>query len=104
MVLPKDSFQMQVENNVLESWKQFISSMEESLETLEREIDEAAEMANICTDEWCVATEHVIDELGNALFSISEPRWAADQDTKRLKELKWRMHELYSRYKSLTRH
>ena len=42
MVLPKDAFQMQVQNSVLESWRQWVKSMEESLRVLEKGIDEAA--------------------------------------------------------------
>ena len=41
MVLPKDAFQMRVQANVLQSWKELISSMEESLNMLEKGIDEA---------------------------------------------------------------
>ncbi len=100
MVLPKDSFQMRAQENVLESWRQLISNMEESLNLLEKGIDEAVEMRDICTDEWCVATEHVIDELSNGLFSISEPSWAPDEDTKKLKALKRRVHDLYAKYKT----
>jgi hypothetical protein len=99
MVLPRDSFQLKIQDSVLESWRQLISSMEESLNLLEKGIDEAVEMRNICTDEWCVATEHVIDELSNGLFSISEPSWAPQEDSKRLKALKRRVHDLYAKYK-----
>jgi len=100
MVLPKDAFQMVVQNSVMESWQQLVASMEESLNVLEKGIDEAVEMRNICTDEWCVATEHVLDELSNGLFSISEPRWTAEEDSKRLKALKRRVHDLYAKYKA----
>jgi hypothetical protein len=100
MVLPKDSFQTRVQDNVLESWRQLMTSLEESLNLLEKGIDEAAEMRNICTDEWCVATEHVLDELSNGLFSISEPSWAPEKDTKKLKALKRRVHDLYGKYKA----
>jgi hypothetical protein len=100
MVLPKDSFQMQAQHNVLESWRQLVASMEESIDLLEKGIDEAAEMRGICTDEWCVATEHVLDELSNGLFSISEPSWAPEEDTKKLKALKRRVHDLYAKYKA----
>jgi len=37
-------------------------------------IEEAKKLAGVCTNEWCEAIEHVIDDLNNALFSISEPR------------------------------
>jgi hypothetical protein len=103
MVLPRDSFQMQVQKNVMKSWKQLMKSTEESLKFLEKGIDEASGMRKICTDEWCVATEHVLDELSNELFSISEPRWASEEDSKKLKALKRRVHDLYAKYKAASK-
>lgn len=64
------------------------------------DLDESASFADICTDEWCAANEHVIDELGNMLFSISEPRWASKEESRRIKGLKRRLHDLYAHYKS----
>lgn len=52
-----------------------------------------------CTGEWREATEHAIDELSNSLFSISEPRWSSEEDSKKLKTLKRRVHDLYGKYK-----
>jgi hypothetical protein len=57
-------------------------------------------MTEICTSEWCEATDHVMDDLGNFLFSISEPKGASEEDTQRLKGLKRRLHDLYAQYKS----
>jgi hypothetical protein len=102
MVLPRDAFQMRLQDNVLESWREQIRSLEESLELLEGGIKEAAEMADICTDEWCQATEHVIDDLSNSVFSISEPHWAPEEDSKKLKDLRKRIHSMYSRYKAVS--
>jgi hypothetical protein len=103
MVLPRDSFHTQVQSTVLESWQQLVGSMEESLNLLEKGLDEASEMRQICTDEWCVATEHVLDELSNGLFSISEPRWASEEDAKKLRALKRRVHDLYAKYKAVSK-
>jgi len=75
MVLPKDSFQIDLQNKVVDSWREHLSNMEESLDILEKGLNEAAQMTEICTDEWCMATEHVIDDLSNSLFSISERAW-----------------------------
>ena len=100
MVLPKDAFQTVVQNNVVESWRELMSNMEESLNVVEKGLDEAVEMRDICTDEWCVATEHVLDELSNSLFSISEPKWAPEEDSKRLKAMKRRVHDLYGKYRA----
>lgn len=99
MAMPKDSFQADIQQEVLENWKTFVSNLEKSLKMLEEGIDEASEMREICTSEWCVATEHVIDELSNSLFSISEPSWASEEDSKKIKALKKRLHDLYAQYK-----
>ena len=100
MALPKDSFQTNAGNQFVEGWRTFISNMEESLDVVEKGIDEAAEMSGICTSEWCEATEHVIDDLSNAVFSISEPRWASKEDSRKIKELRKRLHDLYAKYKA----
>jgi hypothetical protein len=103
MVLPKDAFQNDVQTSLVSTWKGFVSNMEQSLDMLEKGIDEAAEMSNICTDEWCEATEHVIDELANSLFSISEPKWSSPEDSQKIRALKKRVHDLYAKYKSAAR-
>ena len=99
MVMPRDSFQVDIEKNIVEGWRVFVNNMEKSLDVLEQNIDEAAQMTDACTSEWCVATEHVIDEIANSLFSISEPRWSSEEDSKKIKELKRRVHDLYAKYK-----
>jgi len=101
MALPKDSFQHNVQESVVENWRVFLRNLEASLDQVEKGIDEAASMAGVCTSEWCQATEHVIDELSNQLFSISEPRWASEENSKKLKELKRRVHDLYANYKQV---
>jgi hypothetical protein len=103
MALPKDSFQSTIQNELVDGWRGFIENMEKSLDILHEGIEEAAQMSDVCTSEWCEATEHVIDELSNSLFSISEPHWASDEDTKKLKALKRRVHDLYAKYKSTAR-
>jgi hypothetical protein len=100
MAMPKDSFQSSIQEQLVDNWKTFIINMEKSLDTLEKGIDEAAEMSNVCTAEWCEATEHVIDELSNSVFSISEPHWSSEEDSKKIKQLRKRLHDLYAKYKS----
>jgi len=97
MALIKESF----EKETLDAWRNYLSALEKSLAQLEADVEEAAHMSDICTDEWCTATEHVLDELGNALFSISEPRWSSERDSQRIKQLKRRLHDLYARYKGV---
>ena len=99
MVMPKDSFHLQIQDNVTKSWRVLLENMETSLNILEKGLDEASEMRNICTDEWCVATEHVIDDLSNWMFSISEPAGSSEEDSKKLKTMRRRLHDLYAKYK-----
>ena len=63
--------------DTLEAWGTYMDALETSINDLEKDIEEAADMSRRCTAEWCTATEHVIDEINDALFNISEPRWAA---------------------------
>jgi type II secretory pathway component PulJ len=97
MSMPKD----QIQGEMAEAWRTYLDSLQTAMNKLDKDINEAAEMAGICTDEWCEATEHVIDELANSLFAISEPRWANPEDTKKLKKLKKRVYDLYADYKGV---
>jgi len=90
----------QFRKDTLDAWESYMNALETSIDQLDKDIDEAADMSERCTDEWCTATEHVIDEINDALFSISEPRWAPQEDSDRIKHLKRRVRELYARYKS----
>lgn len=96
---------MKRQNEMMESFmtghRQFMKNLEHSAHLLERDIAEAEEMGLICTDEWCLATEHALDDLANMLFSISEPRWAAPEDTKKIKVLRHKVHDMYSKYKDV---
>ncbi len=85
------------------AWGVFAQSLEKSIRLLDADIKEAKHMASKCTDEWCAATEHVIDDLNNALFSISEPRWSEAAVSKKIKELKHRVHDLYADYRQVYR-
>ncbi|MEJ2726285.1 MAG: hypothetical protein P8175_16920 [Deltaproteobacteria bacterium] len=102
MVMPKDSFHETIQQEAMGSWRALIDSMERSLDMLERGIEEAEVMTEICTPEWCVATENVMDELNNRIFSISEPRWSSEEDSTRLRHLRKRLHDCYERYKAVS--
>jgi hypothetical protein len=90
----------QFHSDTIKAWSIYMDALEKSIQDLEKDIEEAADMSHRCTNEWCEATEHVIDEINDALFMISEPRWSRDEDSRRIKNLKKRVRELYARYKS----
>jgi len=73
-----------------------VENLEKSRDLLEKEIDFTSKMVDACTMAWCQATEHAIDEISNSLFSISEPSWSTDEDSKKLKALKKRVHDVYA--------
>lgn len=97
MPMPKDEMQQEI----LESWRTYLNGLENSLNWLDGQIREASEMAGTCTDEWCEATEHVIDDLNNALFSISEPRTDDPELSLKIKKLRRRIYDLYVNYKGI---
>jgi hypothetical protein len=89
-----------IRKELYEGWKGFVDNLEKSLDLLEKEIDFTSKMQNACTLEWCQLTEQTFDEISNALFSISEPSWASDEDSKKLKALKRRVHDVYAKYRA----
>jgi hypothetical protein len=97
MPMPKD----EIQSEMIAAWTTYVRALEKSLDLIERDIEEARQVAGVCTEEWCSATEHVLDELGNALFSISEPRWSSDEDSKRIKTLKRRLYDIYANYREV---
>jgi phage shock protein A len=89
-----------VREKVFEGWRSFVDNLEKSLELLEKEIDFTSKMVNACTLEWCEASERAFDDISNSLYSISEPSWLSDEDSKKLKALKRKVHDVYAKYKA----
>ena len=69
------------------------------LDNIEKDFEEAREIDNICTGEWCRAIELSLDEMAKDLYSISEPRWASSDYSRTLRNMRRRLHDLYSKYK-----
>ena len=93
--------QVEMEETMLRAHRDFLAHLEKSLNLVAQDIDEAKEMTQICTDEWCLATEGVLDELAKVIFAISEPRWLSKDDSKKISDLRHRIHDLYARYKAI---
>lgn len=93
--------QVEMENIMLLAHREFMTNLVKSLDLVGKDIDEAGEMTHICTDEWCLATEGVLDELAKLIFGISEPRWLSGEDSKKISNLRHRIHDLYARYKAV---
>lgn len=95
--------QTKMMESFLTSHREFMANLEKSLSLLEKNVVEAAELGKVCTDEWCRFTEDLLDDLAKAVYSISEPRWVTDNDSKKLKGLRQRIHDLYATYKNVRR-
>ncbi len=93
--------QIEMQETMLLAHREFMENLEKSIDLLAQDIDETKEMTHICTDEWCLATEGVLDELAKMIFSISEPRWLSKEDSKKISELRHRIHDLYGRYRAI---
>ena len=92
--------QVEMEQRMLMAHRIYMDNLQKSLDLLEDEIEEAREMSQICTDEWCSATEGVIDDLHKSIYSISEPRWLTEDDSLVIKKLRGRVKDLYMKYRS----
>lgn len=93
--------QKKMEEAFLRTHREFIENLNNSLEVLQNDIREAGEMEQICTDEWCLATESYLDDLAKMVYSISEPRWLTKEDSERIRCLREWIHDLYAQYKQV---
>ncbi|MDR3542517.1 MAG: hypothetical protein P4L69_16385 [Desulfosporosinus sp.] len=94
---------MKMQNEMVESFlsghHNFIVNLNYSLDMIEKDINETAEMEALCTSEWCVAVEHCLDEVANGVYSISEPRWTSKEKSREFRNVRRRVHDLYAQYR-----
>jgi DNA-binding ferritin-like protein (Dps family) len=95
--------QTKMMESFLVSHREFMANLDKSLALLEKNVGDATDLGKVCTDEWCSFTEDLLDDLAKMVYSISEPRWVTDQDSKKLKGLRQRVHDLYANYKKVKR-
>ena len=96
--------QKEMADSFLANHREFMTNLDKSLDLIEHDLDEARDIDKICTGEWCQAVETTFDELAKYLYSISEPRWVSDSDSKKLSGMRHRLHDLYAKYKSVSSH
>jgi hypothetical protein len=84
-----------------DAWRVFMDGLENSIKMLDEKLTEAEQMSTQVTGEWAAAIEHVMDDLANFVFSISEPRSSSPAYSQRIKDLRHRIHEHYVRFKSI---
>lgn len=99
---------MNTQKRMVESFQMthrgFMKNLTDSLNQLENDIEVSRTIDSICTGEWCRAIEFSLDELAKDLYSISEPRWIADDYSRTLRNSRRRLHDLYAKYHGLQSH
>lgn len=93
--------QKDMEDAMLHANKTFMNNLEKSLNILEHELKQAKTMTSICNDEWCAVTESFIDDMHKSLYAICEPRWFPLEESRRLKQLRAKTHDLYREFAHL---
>lgn len=88
-------------SKVLEGWRNYIQSLEASLNGVEKQIIEAGKTSSFCTEDWCTATEQLMEDLFHAVFTVHTPAFITAEDNNKLKNLKKRIQELYAQFKSV---
>jgi hypothetical protein len=81
--------------------RDFMKGLDNSFSIIERDLDKAANFDVRCKGEWCSKMESSIDELANSIYSISEPRWSSDQDSKMITNMRHRVHDIYAKFKGI---
>ena len=64
---------------------------------LDDAIEGGVEMPMDCTETWCSNARALLDDLNHQIFSIHEPKWSTPEDSKRIKEMKKKIYDIYAR-------
>lgn len=92
--------QKEMENDFELGHRDYMKNLVECLDQIEKDFEESRQIDEVCDGEWCRAIELSFDEFAKELYSISEPRWAADDYSRTLRNMRRRLRDLYLRYKA----
>ena len=92
-----DAIQGGVKAPVDDAWHSYMSNLYASMQKMEQTVNEAAEMPMDCTETWCTNARALLDDLNHQIFSIHEPKWSTPEDSKRIKEMKKKIYDIYAR-------
>ena len=79
--------------------REYMKNLTLCLDKLEKDFEEYRDIDEVCEGEWCRAIELSLDEFAKDLYSISEPRWVADDYSRTLRNMRRRLHDLYAKYR-----
>lgn len=86
-----------------QAWSGFIDGLERSLQLLDETLSEVEEVTEAIPGEWADDIEPIIDDLARYVYAISEPIGASAEDSRKIKELRRRLHDYYARFASIRR-
>lgn len=96
---------MRRQNEMVESFqaghRNFIINMNQSLDMIERDLDEMAKIKAFYSNKWNVPVTFCLDEVAKDIYSISEPRWGSKKGSAALRQTRRRVHDLYAKYKGV---
>ena len=87
-----------ITESTMTAWESYLSTLEHSLNQMEKSIEDSISDSAACTNEWCESVEEVIDELTEAIYAFNIPRWAGPKQSARVKSLKKKAREVYAKY------
>ncbi len=90
-----------IQDNYSEAWHTWMDGLEETLDEVHECLNQARDVQEVCTDEWCEATDTLLDDLHHVLFSISEPGWTSEEDSRKIRDLRKRVRKAYERFEEI---
>ncbi|MFZ0611450.1 MAG: hypothetical protein WAM73_04360 [Desulfobacterales bacterium] len=87
-----------ITESTMTAWESYLSTLEHALIQMEKSIEDSVSDSAACTNEWCESVEEVVDELTDAIYSLNIPRWAGPEQSARVKNLKKKAREVYTKY------
>lgn len=93
--------QKEMVDSFLMTHHEFMKNLDASIGIIEHDLKEAADFDIECTNEWCSSMESSIDELAKFIYSVSEPRWLSEKDSRVMRDMRHRIHDLYTRYSGI---
>ena len=93
--------QKEMVDSFLMAHREFMKGLDNSFSIIEHDLKEATNFDARCRGEWCTKMEDSIDELAKSIYSISEPRWLSDQDSRMIRSMRHRVHDIYAKFKGI---
>jgi len=86
-------------SQVESAWNDYLDALQQVLNNLETEV-EAAESKSYCTEDWCRATEKILEDFFHLIFSLHVPSFIQEHESEKLYNLKKKVQRLYTRFRS----